>query len=828
MKRFVSLSAFLVSMVFSLHVSSQDQCNTTRQCKIEYGNQATDCKNSRSSNSVCMCGSEVCKANTISLEDQAAALPEGTVAQKIKKVVLELALTRANNARSVSLNTEAQTLEDDVENGLVKPAEEFAQRNRSGGYVPVLRLLLTETNNPYLDAMVQEANDDLSLADGLWSRATAGNPVFSGLNGDYGVRSSAELIREYFWLFAHEQSPMKNDTELLRRFLRRAHAFVDAMNLDPEGSVESVALWDQFAVESLYSGLYEIITLYPDLLLPSEQLAWDNAIRVTKAAHMDWSRLIPGYVPVTYNKESARMVAYLYMGLYTNDQALVDRVIEHSEQVIAAMRIDGGVPYSYNGNPSVNYHNVLMQSLAHIYDQTGHEPIATGLRASQWKGMVMGRTDEFWTSPHFKSVRWNITKGTEAGPEAVMTLTGNAYLRGMLDRNMALGSGSGILHGRDQVAWYTADVEPKSLPDNYTIPDRNVRGPRAWYGNWSYAGAFAPGANDEVGRETLMGSMTVDNDGRVNSILVDVTGRVWMEPFDGSKTSYYHPSSDGGTTSAWGYLTDNETTKAATTISKNFSVNSSLHKITAAKGPTKGAIADWFGRQLWVGLPGRMVGLVSVVPSKNNAEAYAINGVLRLISGGAAGAAVTKEMKKISNTHYQYGQLDIIVHHSTYGDLTFYEKEYRRVKYPATELVFNNGITEKTGIGSKKSFSKNTNYQFVVEVRPRWSEPLESVAVLGGNVLIGLEVVTQERAIQAWLNASTADKELTLRRGRLPSGKDSYAVSSGVLKNVIFKNSLPSSPINLNSGQHAVLVVSEHDWDHGNGWESFERFVLGD
>lgn len=37
-----------------------DQCDTTQQCKNIFGNRATDCKNSRSNASVCMCGSSPC------------------------------------------------------------------------------------------------------------------------------------------------------------------------------------------------------------------------------------------------------------------------------------------------------------------------------------------------------------------------------------------------------------------------------------------------------------------------------------------------------------------------------------------------------------------------------------------------------------------------------------------------------------------------------------------------------------------------------------------------------------------------------------------------
>jgi len=41
-------------------IGSVDQCDTTQQCKNLFGNAATDCLNSRSSQSVCMCGSAAC------------------------------------------------------------------------------------------------------------------------------------------------------------------------------------------------------------------------------------------------------------------------------------------------------------------------------------------------------------------------------------------------------------------------------------------------------------------------------------------------------------------------------------------------------------------------------------------------------------------------------------------------------------------------------------------------------------------------------------------------------------------------------------------------
>ncbi|MCQ3830021.1 carbohydrate-binding protein [Microbulbifer elongatus] len=51
----------IASAIFALSAYAQDQCDYTAQCKTQYGNQATDCANSRSLFSVCMCGSVPCE-----------------------------------------------------------------------------------------------------------------------------------------------------------------------------------------------------------------------------------------------------------------------------------------------------------------------------------------------------------------------------------------------------------------------------------------------------------------------------------------------------------------------------------------------------------------------------------------------------------------------------------------------------------------------------------------------------------------------------------------------------------------------------------------------
>jgi hypothetical protein len=763
------------------------------------------------------------------LKEAVAALPNETPEENIKRALLELALERSANARDRSMDDEFHSLADNVELGLPQDPSNFALRAPDAPeQLALLRPLFTKTNNPYLAAMVDKANQDLLVPDVSWPRATVNNPTISDIGGSYGSRTAYLLMSEYLWLFAHEESPMRNDPNLLKRIMRRAHAYIDALELDPDGgNNQSNPFWyDQFSIMVAFPALYEIYHLYPGLLLPSERERWDAAMEAVAIQMQGWHSLQRNYSPWNINIETGRHIGALVAGLWTGSQWHINRVIEYIDRVIARVLPDGAIPYHGIGNPSVNYHNDVLQQWLIIYELTGYEPLLQAMADTQWKGSVMGRTDEFWTSPHYKTERWNFERGTEAGSEAVAALSRNPYLRWLLDRDMfpAYPFPGTNVPNRYQVAWYDpSGISAEPLPDNYTIPDRNVGGPRAWYGNFNYSGSFMPNPNqrDYEGHETLIGAMTVDpQDGRLNSILTAVTPRIWQTP-----EATIDPIG-GHELSAWALMTINEI--AATTITRNYSVATSIHGTTRQRAFSRRTTDDsgWTSRQLWIGLPDRILGLVSTVPTADEAAAYAVNGVLRLVSGGTAGAATTKVLQEVTpNQHYRYGQLDIIVHYTTYSSISGFELEYRRDLYPATELTFSDRESEPLPVGDQSIYPADTDFRFVVEVRPTWTTTdLASLTMLGDRDLLGLELISDTTSLQVWLNAANSDQVASLQRQSLPEGNASFTLSDGVLGRAPFHSNVPSS-VTLAPGQHAVLVVSSDRNDHRVGWESFAHMV---
>ncbi|MEM6630142.1 MAG: hypothetical protein AAF694_10745 [Bacteroidota bacterium] len=741
------------------------------------------------------------------------SLPTATPAEQVKKAVLELALERATNAATVSYNQEAEDLIRDVLSAIDQPASEFIERNPKASHLNGFGPILTPEDNPYLEGLVNSAANALASPDKEFPRTTPSQPVYNDLGGTYGTRSAPSLSRNYFWLFAHEQSPMRFHPELIKRVLRRMHTFADLVSLDPYRRLGSpFNLWyDQFAMEYAFPAFYEIVELHPHILLPSQKRAWDNMMQAARSAVARGNGDV-WRAPWNYNIETARMLGVLNIGLYLNDQEIVERVLRHADKAMKMQRLDGAMPYHGDDRPSVNYHNVVYGLWLQMYEQTGYEPFRYAIEKSQWKGSTTGRTEEWWTSPFDKAYRWNIQKGTEAGVEAVATFTENPYVRGLIDRNQQLtGVVSGKLGGKDAAVWYNPNIPLLPLPNSYTIPDRNIGGPRAWYGDFTYAGSFRPWSE---GHRTLIGAMTVEpEDGQLNSILAEVTPKVWITPE--GENSY----------SAFAELTDKEI--SATTISRHYSIGATLHGMKRSRGGSyAGPLSEWKGRQIWIGLPDRILGLVSIVPEEENAKGYAVHGVLRFISGGTTGAKTLKELEMISPTHYRYGQLDIIIHDQTYTSLTGIVKPYRTSRFPATELTFSDRATEPADAGTEKTYPMNTDYRFVVEVRPTWADgnELTSVNVLGDQELIGLEAIGNTRSFQVWLNASEEDRQVSLQRNRLPIGIASYVHSEGLLGRVDYQSTVPAQAT-LTGGQHAVVIVSDQAEDHSFGWTSFSGMV---
>jgi len=239
-------------------------------------------------------------------------------------------------------------------------------------------------------------------------------------------------------------------------------------------------------------------------------------------------------------------------------------------------------------------------------------------------------------------------------------------------------------------------------------------------------------------------------------------------------------------------------------------------------------------------LPDRIVGLVSTVPAKTDPIAYEITGVLRFISRGTTGAETLKEMEKIGDNHYRYGQLDILIHEkSGYTEVDVFELEYRRVGWPATELAFRepkgikNGISrihpysyDQIAVGSPNqplTYPDDSDFRFVVEIRPVWAEGDAKISDISGEGVLGLEVAVGDKRYRQWFNYSDRETNVDLK-GYVNEGIEQSMWCAWVDSSKPLNARVPQQ-IQLPSGEQMTLVTSAEAEDHLPGWESYEALT---
>jgi hypothetical protein len=227
-------------------------------------------------------------ARHASLTTSVAALPNSSNAEQLKRVVLELALERAQACLNIGDFTAANLLLDDAENNLATPAATMAAVATNVTQVRAIRPLIetTPTTNPYLKRINDGATLYLGTTDLPWEKNTPELNVFADFNL---ARSTAADMDALLWVFAHPNSGLRHHPEILRRLLRRTYAYLDAINVHgpllPAGQLAS--FYDDFASAPASIVFREFQLLYPTLIPANSNTEWDNAM--TTAANNLWA-----------------------------------------------------------------------------------------------------------------------------------------------------------------------------------------------------------------------------------------------------------------------------------------------------------------------------------------------------------------------------------------------------------------------------------------------------------------------------------------------------------------------------------------------------------
>ncbi len=722
------------------------------------------------------------------LEDLRAsvrALPEITQAEKAKKVVLEVALERAESFQKLGEQEAADGLLTDVAAALSADPETMARTDASAKNISALFPVRVAQKNPYIDRLVSAAGQ------------IAGEPVIAGpestvANGSFfgqpisGIRSTAQCMDACLWLYSNPASPLKSDPAVLARFLRLAHTYVDALEIQSTTKAGQ-SVFDDFAIAPASCALREFASLYPGLLLPGQKARWDRVMRMAGdkvLAHSEeqMKKHEAGYP----NIDLAISYELLNFGLYLKDEKMLSRSRELLAGFPKKILPDGGTNYIWSQNESAGYHDVIAMFLARTHEITGDPMPVDLLKRLEWYGPVsIGRIGEYWTAPAWKHT-WNSGLHGIVGGEYVAGVSGNPFVRGILGQPVFEQRTKGWEAARSQVAWYRDDVAPKPLPDNVTYPDRNIAGPRAWYGRFTYAATLRAVPENEPGHTTLMGAQVTTPGFDLDTLLMGVFPRV-------------QTAADASNPRSWAWLTSG--IKSSVTIGRTFSAFSAAYDLSGFSGSTKGPVAPWRGGQIWLGLPDRIIGLLRVEP-KAGASAFGVEGLVRLGTGGTVNGA-PKNIQMLAANKFQYGDLVVIIHETNFPQLSPQVVPFRLPQFPVTEIMLSDRSYDPR---EEKVYEKG--FFFVVEIRPSWTTTDAQIAV-AGEPLAGLDVTIGPKHFLIQTNFG---------EGALPpmaKPADRIFRSDGSTD-----ASAPLAPM-----AQAVFLTSPDDADRADGWKSFQEMV---
>ncbi len=660
-----------------------------------------------------------------SLKTAVQAYNDTTEAGKMKRAVLDVTLEQTDATLAVGDLATTTLLLDDLDTGLAANAAQMAAPATGLTNLSVLYPLHQHTvaNNPYLKRLADGTALALLQTDPPWPRNT---PNYDPL-GDLNVaREMADEGEAWFWMFAHPDSPYRHNAEVLRRVLRRAFAAADSFTL--HGAGYGSGIMDVFANGTMSVVMREFQALYPGLLLPNQNAAWNSGCQVSGDAVWSVNQNNSGGYPNINVGNAAALHNY---GTQRGDAAMVAKAQQLIQAIIDNNQLypDGAVSYIWTQNEAGGYQGTVESFVNRYYRMTGYAPALAILQGMEWYGPINGKFFDWWTSPSWKHM-WNSISGTGQTGEA--TNGKNPYTRADLDSAInAAATASNWIGQQNKVAWYEPGTVALTRPD-YTVFDRNVLGPRAWYGHWNYVATVRPINDTEPGHHTIMGCQVMDSPSSTtfNASVMGVFSRI--------RTAAGGARDVDGTFAEGNFAWLTSKLAGDSTVGDGFSAVAVSHKIHNFGSSSKGTERDWTVRQIWLNLSDRIVGLQDITPNTTQ-SAYEVQGAIRLGFGGTAYTS-TKTLIANGSNSWTYGNFAIKIHGSNYAEVVPEVYEFRRVQAPITEIT----LRDQIGGGANttaNTYTSGSTWKFIGEVRPTTTTQdvvVTELAPPGG--LVGIEV----------------------------------------------------------------------------------------
>jgi|GEM_PF-502059 len=701
------------------------------------------------------------------LSNQVAARTNTSSSEQMTRALLDICLERALVGLHVMDSDYATGLMNDIESILASSASQIAAPVANPGLLSVLRDLqpgaTTPSANPYLKRMTNGVGLFLAQTDNpLWEKNT---PERNELSDYDDARLSGQQMDALFWLFAHPQSPRRHDPEILRRLLRRTINYLDAMDVwsTRYNPGQLAGFFDDFGMGPASQVFREFLVLYPNLVPTNVKTQWLRAMNTAGSmiysAHKD-------RVSLWYNTDVSLSCQLFNFGTVATNQEWLAKGEYFMNELLRTngpLFADGAMAYYGMANEVGGYQGTLTEYVTRYHEMTGSPNALAILRGMEWYGPINGPIQSWWTVASWKHM-WNDIDSSDCGGEAAAGA--NAYVRAELDRDISGAATTKNWYSRPRVdvAWYRSGVTSSNRPD-YTVYDRNIEGPRAWYGLWNYAASLRKLPANEPGLFTVMGAQVAETNNsilRVNASIFGVFPRIRTSPLTGA-------FSDGTFADYQRHAWLTSDLQGDATVRRDFSALGTSYKLHVDGSSSKGTEIPWTARQIWLGFPDRIIGLLDVTPNANT-NAYEVQGVIRLGFGGTA-ASSPKTIAATATNRWNYGNLTLVLHNHNYAALITNLFNFRYTNNPAPGAS-PNPITELTLLDSPSAQSNTapvawtagTRRTFLTEIRPNTASNDYTVAELVlSNGLIGLEAadINSNRKFRIVYNSSTNTNSYT-------------------------------------------------------------------
>ncbi|MFM2242048.1 MAG: hypothetical protein RLZ97_903 [Verrucomicrobiota bacterium] len=660
---------------------------------------------------------------------EVARVPDSSNAGKLKQVVLEVALERALASLQAGEFAHAGLMMEDVQRTISGNAEAMATAVTDQPFIRAIRPIKEASvdANPYLRRMAGGVELFLGTPEGPFRKSTADLNAFSDFKF---ARKTAEEMDSLFWLFAHPNSPRRHDPEILRRLLRRAHAYIDAIKVHGPGLAagQLASFYDDFAIAPASIVFREFQALYPGLMPPNANAEWDAAMLI--AADNLWSAY-RNRKASWVNTDVAIAVELFNFGRKTGRKEMLEKARYFIDDVLTSGRMfdDGGVGYIGTQNESGGYQSTVASYVSRFYEMTGYAPALEILKKMEWYGPVNGPMIDWWTSPSWKHA-WNFISGSGQTGEA--TNGRNPYTRSEMDTAInAPATGSNWIGQQGNAMWYQRGVKPLRRPD-FTTYDRNTMGPRSWRGLWNYSGTLRPIHQSEPGHHTLMGCQIMETapSWRVNAAVMGVFPRLRTSP----GPSRQHDGGFHKEGHAW--LTSG--LKGDCVVTPFFSSMAACYRPHIYGSSRKGRECDWLVRQMWLNLSDRVVGLLEISPCSDQ-KVFEVQGVIRLGHGGTAYSS-PKSISRSGTGSWDYGDLTVKLHTHNYAAVDPEVYSFRNPNAPFTEITLRD---RKDGAKdtAARTYIAGDRWRFIVEIRPNTvTSEIRITEVTDTPGLTGMEV----------------------------------------------------------------------------------------